>query len=298
MRVPYRKVHDLIITSFSSSGTGKTTLLSHLAYLLAKEGLSVALIDIDNRSSIQACCGLEPALAENSTAKILDPDFQGDYPFVSLWADHCKRAEVIPAERKSLQLGANLLAAEPLGVMRLKSKLAKYPLPHDITILDAPGHEGTLAWSAILASTHLILSVEMSKKSIDDATFALARLYEYQDTLGVDIPKIVGFVPGRYDHDGSAIARSTLKQFPEIAQSLGCQLFSPIRSSPYFLNAYAAGLPVQVHAPTFEGGKDFLKEGNLFRRMSKKRLKGFEAEFKDLPAIVPYLLREFDVQKS
>lgn len=272
--------------------------MSHLAYLLAKAGLSVALIDIDNRSSIQACCGLKPTSAENSTARILEPNFQGDYPFVPLWADHCDRAEVISADRKSLQLAANLLAAEPLGVMRLKSKLVKYPLPHDVIILDAPGHEGTLAWSAILASTHLILSVEMSKKSIDDATFAISRLYEYQDTLGVNIPKILGFIPGRYDHDGSAIARSTLKQFPEIAQSLGCQLFSPIRSSPHFLNAYASGIPVQVHAPMFEGGKDFLKDGNLFRGMSKKRLKGFDLGFKNLPAIVPYLLREFDAQKS
>ena len=284
----------MIITAFSSSGTGKTTLLSHLSYLLAKEGLSVALIDVDNRSSIKTCCGIGNVPKEESTSKILSEDFQGNYPLVPLWSEYCKKAEAIVADRKALKTTANLLAAEPFGILRLRNNLIEYPLPHDVIILDAPGHEGTLAWLAILASTHLILSVEMTKKSIEDATHALSQLYEYKKMLGIPIPKIVGFVPGRYDHDFSSMARSTLKQFPDIAKSLGCKLFSPIRSSPYFLNAYSAGIPIQVFAPGFEGNKDFTTNGNIFQGMNEKRLKGFDSTFKNLPAIFPYLLKELN----
>ncbi len=288
----------MIITAFSSSGTGKTTLLSHLAYLLALEGLSVALIDVDNRSSIKTCCGINNIPAEESTSKILAKNFQGDYPFVPLWSEYCKNAEVIVADREELSTTANVLTSEPFGILQLRNTLQKYPLTHDVVILDAPGHEGTLAWTAILASTHLVLSVEMTKKSIEDATFAISKLYEYKQMLGIPIPKIVGFVPGRYDHDFSSMARSTLQQFPELAESLECILFSPIRRSPYFLNAYSTGVPVQVFAPGFEGNRDFTERGNFFLNMNEKRRKGFDSKFDKLPAIFPYLLEEFYAQKS
>ena len=284
----------MIITAFASSGTGKTTLLSHLAYLLALEGLSVALIDVDNRSSIETCCGVTDIRPEETTSKILTKDFNGDYPFVPLWPEYCKNAEVIVADKDRLSTTNNVLTAEPFGILQLRNTLQKYPLPHDVVLLDAPGQEGTLAWTAILASTHLILSVEMSKKSIKDVTFAISRLYEYRQMLGIPVPKVVGFVPGRYDHDFSFMARSTLKQFPEIAESLKCTLFSPIRRSPYFWNSYSAGVPVQIYAPGFEGNKDFTEAGNLFKNMSKKRRKDFDSRFDKLPAILPYILKELN----
>ena len=284
----------MIITAFASSGTGKTTLLSHLAYLMALEGLSVALIDVDNRSSIKTCCGINDIPAEKTTSKILTKNFQGDYPFVPLWPKYCKNAEVIVADRSELSTTNNILTAEPFGILQLRKTLKKYPLPHDVVILDAPGQEGTLAWTAVLASTHLILSIDMSKKSIEDSTFAISKLYEYRQDLEITIPKIVGFVPGRYDHNFSSMARSNLKQFPEIAESLECTLFTPIRSSPYFWNSYSAGVPVQVYAPGFEGNRDFTDAGNLFRNMNEKRRKEFDSRFDNLPAILPYLLEELN----
>ncbi len=58
-----------VITAFCSSGTGKTTLLTHLAYYAATNNISTALIELDNRNSLKRCCGLPNS--EFTTSNIL-----------------------------------------------------------------------------------------------------------------------------------------------------------------------------------------------------------------------------------
>jgi cellulose biosynthesis protein BcsQ len=72
-----------IVTAFCSSGTGKTTLLIHLAYYCALQGIETALIELDNRNSFHTCCGLTES--EFDTSSIFSPDFTGNYSLLPLW---------------------------------------------------------------------------------------------------------------------------------------------------------------------------------------------------------------------
>ncbi len=142
------------ITAFCSSGTGKTTLLTHLAYHCALQGIETALIELDNRNSLRTCCGLTES--DFSTSDIFSPDFAGDYQFLPLWAESLKgKAQVCQAQRERLLATEQLLSSKPLGILKLKQILQKYPLPQPLILLDSPGQEGVMSSSAILASDYV-----------------------------------------------------------------------------------------------------------------------------------------------
>lgn len=282
---------NIVITSLSSTGSGKTTLMVHLAYLLARAGIRVALIELDNRNSLKDCCGLSEPTPDSSTAAILVDEFEGKYPFLPLWQDGLgDKAAVCQAERNALEAVARQLTGNPFGFFRLRESLEKYPLAYDVILVDAPGQQGQLALMALCAATHLIICAEVTQKCISDINALFQWLYKYQSYLKF-VPEVVGIVPSRYDHD-AAIQRNTLNQFPSLAENLDTVCFSPIRHSPRFLNAYAAGLPIHLDAPGTEPCNDFLVAGNLFKPMSAKRLKGLDAQkLKRMPAIAPHIIK-------
>ena len=277
-----------VFTSLSSTGTGKTTLMIHLAYLFALEGWKVALIELDNRNSFRDCCGLINPTPNQSTAAILTDNFDGQYPWLDLWTEilHGK-AQVCQAERFSLDSVARQLTGDPLGVFRLKEILEHYPLNHDVVLVDAPGQQGQLSLMALFAATHLIVCTEMTQKCISDIDALFQWLHKHQN-YAKDL-EIVGIVPGRYEHE-AAIQRNTLDQFPGFAQNFNTQCFAPIRKSPRFMSAYAEGISIFQEAPGTPLCKDFTVSGNLFKEMSPSRLKGLDQEtLKNLPAIAPYI---------
>ena len=277
------------ITAFCSSGTGKTTLQAHLAYHCASQGIETALIELDNRNSLRTCCSLPKS--EFSTSDIFSPYFTGDYKFLPLWAESLKgKAQVCQAEREKLLETEQLLASKPLGILKLKQVLQKYPLPQSLILLDAPGQEGVMSSSAILASDYVILSIEPTPKAMNDAIRFVEILFNYEEEYGVEVPEILGIVIGLYNHDES-LPRNIMKQLPEIAEKIDTQLFSPIRYSTEFRNAYGAGLALNMYRPGHEAVKDFYIDGNIFKGMSEKRLRGLEKDYVEkLPAICSYVV--------
>ena len=278
----------ITLTSLSSSGTGKTTNFANLAYFIAKAGYKVKIIELDSRNSLKACCGLPEIAPQLSTARIFMPDFKGDYPFVPMWRNFAPAIEILQVDREAQEHTASKLEAEDLGLLSLKKIFKKYPIDCDLLILDAPGEHNILSKSAILASTHLFLGIEATAKCLEDVLYFVQKLYNYETDWELRIPKLSGFCIGKFNGD-QAFQRDMLRQLLKQAQDLEINLFNPIRYSPYFINSYAAGVPVQVFAPNFLGSDDFLKTGNFFKT-NKKIGQKFPSEFKSLPAIVPYVI--------
>lgn len=273
-----------IVTAFCSSGTGKTTLLIHLAYYCALQGIETALIELDNRNSLHTCGGLPES--DFDTSSLFSPDFTGDYSLLPLWKDNLKgKASVCQAKRDRLLTTEQFLSSKPLGVLKLKQVLQKYPLSHSLILLDSPGQEGVMSSSAILASDYVILSIEPTSKAMNDAIRFVQILYEYEEEYGVDVPEILGIVVGLYNHEES-ISRNIMSQLPEIADKIGTRLFSPIRYSSEFRNAYSLGLALNMYRSGHEAVKDFFIDGNLFKGMNDKKFRGLDRDlFKNLPAI-------------
>lgn len=294
----------IILTSLSSSGTAKTTNFAHIGHYLAVNGYRVKIIELDNRNSLTACCGIESRPPELSTATIFNPNFTGRYPFAEVWRGYRSNGllEVLLAERRSqVTIERALNSSEEArwgnpsmgkshfdnkGIFSLSRLFKKHPIDCDILILDCPGQQSTLTDAAIVASTHILIGIEPTRKCFEDAAFFLEHLYSiFQD---IDrVPELLGFLPGKFNLE-SSYQREGIKQLYDQAQLLAIELFNPIRFSPYFETAYDRGCPISAVAPSFAGVKDYLIEGNFFRR-SHKGVGLFDNRFKKLPAIVPYL---------
>lgn len=240
----------------NAGGSGKTTLATHLAYLLGAKGFSVALIDLDPQGSISLFCGLERPKSDQTIAAVLQDDFQGNWPLVSLWQERLEKVEACQGEM-GLVRTINELVLHERGAYLLGDRLTDHPLPHNLVIFDCPATLGPLPLIAVSASTHLIIPVQVEPKSADGAGKLLEWLYYTERRLRLKPePQIIGFIPSQYDRT-IAIHRNILTQLVPQLSKLKIHCFKPIRFSTEFKNASSKGLPLHLYRPKHPACADF-----------------------------------------
>ncbi|NEO34319.1 MAG: ParA family protein [Symploca sp. SIO3C6] len=254
----------------NAGGSGKTTIAAHLAYLMGAKGFSVALIDLDPQGSVSLFCGLQRPKSNQTIAAVLQDDFTGDWPVVSLWQDHLDKVAAIQGEM-GLVKSINELVLHERGAYLLSDRLADYPLPHDLVIFDCPATLGPLPLIAVSACTHLLIPIQVEPKSADGAGKLLEWLYHTFRRLRLKPePQIIGIVPNQYDQR-LAIHRNILEQLEPSLSKLKINCFKPIRFSSEFKNASALGLPLHLYRPKHRATADFKPIETLLSKVLKER---------------------------
>ncbi|MEA5583732.1 ParA family protein [Nodularia harveyana UHCC-0300] len=238
----------------NAGGVGKTTLSVHIAYEMSRLGFDVAIIDLDPQRSLDVFCGLPPAEVSTTLVKVLSKDFQGDWDLIPIWEQ--SKTKVCQGHPLLAEI-ANELVIRKRGEYTLSDRFKKYPLPHNLVILDCPATLGMLNVNALAASTHILVPVQLEMKAISGS----AELVEWCISTGDELqleprPPILGFVPSMYD-DTVAMHRQYLEQLPEIAEHLHLKLYPKVRNSNEFKNASAHGLPLQKYRPKHPACRDF-----------------------------------------
>jgi chromosome partitioning protein len=239
----------------NAGGVGKSTLATHIAYELAERKYQVAMLDLDPQRSLDVFCGLEAVDVAATTANVLSKDFKGGWVLSKVWGES-SRVEICQGHPDLAEV-ANDLVVRKRGEYVLADRLKKYPLPHDVVILDCPATLGMLNVNALAASTHLLIPIQLEMKAIAGSAELVEWSITTSDELHLDPrPPILGFVPSMYD-DSVGMHRQYLRQLPEIAQQLEIKLYPEIRASNEFKNASAHGLPLQKYRPRHPACKDF-----------------------------------------
>ena len=238
----------------NAGGVGKTTLAVHLAYELAKQGLSVGLIDLDPQRALDVFCGLPPTSYENSVVSVLSKDFKGLWPFTTVWNDN--KIEVCQGHPAMSQL-ADELVIRRRGEYALADKLKLTPTEHDVLLFDCPATLGKICENAVAASTHILVPIQLEMKSISGVADLVQWLLGTAEELQLDpAPPILGLVPSLYSKSKS-IHRQYLEQLPEVASQLHVNLYPEVRDSAEFKNASALGVPIQKYRPSHKAAQDF-----------------------------------------
>jgi len=244
----------------NAGGTGKSTLCANLAYSLAKKkNLKIALFDLDPQGALNLFCGKLLKSEEESIAKVLNPDFRGDYHFKACWEEYGVNVDLCQSDQESLLNTYERLASHPRGAYQLADHFNDYTLPHDLVLLDCPGTLGKASLLALAAATHILISFQPEPKSI----LAIGNLINHyliqcKELRLKPYPPILGLVPSQYRKE-QTIHRQTLEQLPQALMNQGFdyKIYQPVRFSYEFPNSSEYGIPLIVHRPGHPAINDF-----------------------------------------
>ncbi len=145
------------ITFFNlKGGTGKTTLCSSLGWLLAEEGYSVLMIDLDPQGHLTQSLQGQPIKNEASlfNALIREQSLVG-----SIIPTSHPKLSLIPATEEHLYLNTALMS-QPWREWKLKDALSvMVPFPYDWVIIDVGASLNLITYNALFASKTLIIPV-------------------------------------------------------------------------------------------------------------------------------------------
>ncbi|MEP0869805.1 AAA family ATPase [Trichocoleus desertorum AS-A10] len=209
----------------SKGGVGKTTLVTNIAYELAKQGNRVLVIDLDDQANASLSLGvnkaneLDKASSLDEFERILDSfkerkevvEFLKDYDLPGFNYKeyiHCSylnqlldnigchgRVDVLPSSYKTNDAAlANLIG---IREKRLDKALRQSGLAgdYDYAIIDTPPSATTIASNGLYASQYVLIPSQMEYLSVYGIRTPLKRAREVLDEMSGKRGIILGIVP-------------------------------------------------------------------------------------------------------
>ncbi len=255
----------------NAGGSGKTTMASHLAYVIGAKGYKVTIFELDQSGSLCIFAGLAKVDAKHSVAAVLNKNFDGYYPLVPLWADHLSTITAIQGGEE-IEQSIQEIYLNARRYYTLRDRLEDYPLDADLIIFDTPASLEPMGLVALAASTHILVPVKPEYKDTGGFAGFLKWYYNKVDELRLKPkPKILGFVPTRVDlkkaphrnilginEQGKAKKDGDSSEtLPGLLQEMGINCFPYIKESSFYLSASGVGLPLHLYRPGIEATKNF-----------------------------------------
>lgn len=238
-----------------AGGVGKSTLTRDLGYELRQRGLRVLLVDADPQASLTEFLGLgsqdlEKSLFESLVHREPAP------------VHRVHEMDLIPSTI-DLATADFLLNAEIGRELRLREAIRPIKKNYEFVLIDAPPSLGNISINVLVAADEILIPVQCEVKALR-GTKHLFTTIEKVRMLNPDL-KIAGIVPTLLD------ARTRLNQetYEVIRSRFGesLRVFQPVRRGVAFAEASARALPVQLHAPRYDGLGDI-------RRLAEELLNG------------------------
>lgn len=230
-----------------AGGVGKSTLTRDLGYELASRKRRVLLVDADPQASLTEFLGLSSEEIERSLFEALV--HQEAAPI-----HHVHKMDLIPATI-DLASADFLLNAEIGRELRLRETIRPLRDRYDFILVDAPPSLGNISINVLVAADEILIPVQCEVKALRGTKHLFATIEKVR-MLNPKL-RIAGVVPTLLD----GRTRLNLETHEVIRERFGDRLrvFAPIRRGVAFAEAAARALPVQLHAPRFEGNADIKK---------------------------------------
>lgn len=230
-----------------AGGVGKSSLTRDLGYELTQHNLKVLLVDADPQASLTEFLGLNTDQLEHSL-------FEAIIHRETLPIHSVHGMDLVPATI-DLATADFLLNAEIGRELRLRETLRAVKDNYDFIIIDAPPSLGNISINVLVAADEILIPVQCEIKALR-GTKHLFDTIEKVRLLNPNL-KIAGIVPTLLD----IRTRLNTETYEVIQTRFGSRLtvFPPVRRGVAFAEAAARAMPVQLHAPKFEGNSDIKK---------------------------------------
>ena len=243
----------IITVAAIKGGTGKTTTAAAIAQAARASKKKVLAIDLDPQANFTYCLGADQTEA-------------GSYDLLH-GAD---AAEIVQRTAQGIDViaGASDLATEKTkaaSLYRLRDGIEPIKENYDYIIIDTPPTISEVTYNALMASTHVIISL------LADG-FSLQGLYQITDIINQiqahnDKLKILGTVITQYDNRPK-VNRYLKEVITDKGQEIGAPLLCTIRKGIAITEAQAMQQSLFDYAPKSKPAQDY-KE--LYKIISKRR---------------------------
>ena len=239
---------NTIAIANQKGGVGKTTITINLGAALAEMGFRTLLVDLDPQGHLTEGLGLtEPEGVETLAALLLG---RTTVPIQTLTVTHECGVAVIPASINLFLTERDLvhLRGREYRLMRVFEPLAEQ---YDYTLIDCPPTLGQLTDNALVAARKALVPIQPEDTSLRALEMLLDQIYSIREGLGLTV-EIVGLVVNQADD--TLVTRRTLET---LGRAVPVPILATIRRRVRLKEAWAAGKPVTMTAPTGDAAEAF-----------------------------------------
>lgn len=251
-------------------GVGKTTSCVNLAFLLARRGLRVLLVDCDGQANATMHFGLDP-LSEEHAARTLDHVLFSQKPAGEAVVRVCNDLlGLLPA-------GINLAAAdtdlirEPNGSLVLREKIDEIRADWDFIILDCAPNLGLLTVSALNAADLVLIPSQTEMLSIAGIPKIMETIAKVRRRINPRVT-VIGILPTLHKAR-RAQNRDMMDQLRAMAGRFNVRLFDSVPDAADYGNGVTAGRPALEMNPAVPGADIYATVADCLIDHRRKRAK-------------------------
>ncbi|HHE40726.1 MAG TPA: hypothetical protein ENL10_04410 [Candidatus Cloacimonetes bacterium] len=233
-------------------GCGKTTTAINLSACLADRGKRVLLIDMDPQGHVALGLNINTNDNENTVFSILKLSNGSQLSLVDISENVSENFDVVPAGISLSALDQYLSMVEGRET-RLKHAIRRIYSLYDIIIIDCPPSLGLLTFNALIASSEVLVPIEMSLFSLHGISKLMEIIESIKKKTGHEIHvKVFGTIVDKR----TRISREVLEN---IRDHFSDTMFETvIRSNVTLKEAAGHGKSILDYSKKASGSKDYM----------------------------------------